>query len=61
MSATRHADIPSPSDTSHEVERWLREDVAAGHLEYLADPASAVPSDKILDRIKARRGVDHLR
>ena len=37
------------------VERWLREDVVAGHREYLADPSKAVPADEVLARIKARR------
>jgi putative addiction module CopG family antidote len=37
------------------VERWLREEVVAGHLEYLSDPAKGVPADEILGRIKARR------
>jgi putative addiction module CopG family antidote len=37
------------------VERWLRDEVAAGHAEYLADPSKAVPADEILARIKARR------
>ena len=37
------------------VERWLREEVVAGHNEYLADPSKGVPGDVILDRIKARR------
>jgi len=37
------------------VERWLREEVAAGHREYLADPSRGVPADAILGRIKARR------
>ena len=37
------------------VERWLREDVVAGHAEYLADPSKAVPATAVLDRIKARR------
>jgi putative addiction module CopG family antidote len=36
-------------------ERWLREDVAAGHQEYLADPSKGVPADAILGLIKARR------
>jgi antitoxin ParD1/3/4 len=38
------------------VERWLREEVVAGHKEYLEDPSKGVPADAILDRIKARRG-----
>ena len=37
------------------VERWLREEVVAGHQEYLADPSKGVPADVILGRIKARR------
>jgi antitoxin ParD1/3/4 len=37
------------------VERWLREEVIAGHAEYLADPTKGVPAEKLLDRIKARR------
>jgi putative addiction module CopG family antidote len=38
------------------VDQWLREEVAAGHAEYLADPSKSVPADAILNRIKARRG-----
>jgi antitoxin ParD1/3/4 len=37
------------------IERWLREEVVAGHQEYLADPSKGVPADAVLDRIKARR------
>jgi antitoxin ParD1/3/4 len=37
------------------VERWLREEVVAGHREYLADPSKAVPADAVLGRIKQRR------
>jgi putative addiction module CopG family antidote len=37
------------------VERWLREEVAAGHEEYLANPGSGVSADQLLARIKARR------
>ena len=37
------------------VEKWLREEVLAGHAEYLADPSQAVPANDILDRIEARR------
>jgi antitoxin ParD1/3/4 len=37
------------------IERWLREEVIAGHQEYVADPSKGVPADSILDRIKARR------
>jgi len=37
------------------VERWLREEVMAGHAEYLANPSNAVAAEEILSRIKARR------
>jgi antitoxin ParD1/3/4 len=39
------------------VEKWLRDEVMAGHEEYLADPSQAVPADAVLQRIKARRTV----
>ncbi len=37
------------------VEKWLREEVVAGHREYLADPLKGIPAEAILGRIKARR------
>ena len=37
------------------VERWLREEVVAGHGEYSADPSKGVPANEILGRIKIRR------
>jgi antitoxin ParD1/3/4 len=37
------------------VERWLREEVVAGHKEYLADPSKGVAPEAILGRVKARR------
>ena len=37
------------------LEKWLREEVVAGHAEYLANPSKAVPAGDILSRIKARR------
>jgi putative addiction module CopG family antidote len=40
------------------VERWLRDEVVAGHAEYLADPSKGVPADAILGRIRARRVAD---
>jgi hypothetical protein len=36
-------------------ERWLREEVIAGHEKYMADPSKGVSAEAILDRIKARR------
>ena len=37
------------------VERWLRDEVIAGHQEYMADPSKGIPAEAILDRIEARR------
>jgi antitoxin ParD1/3/4 len=37
------------------VEQWLRDEVIAGHQEYLADPSQGVRAEEILDRIKACR------
>ncbi len=37
------------------VERWLRDEVVAGHAEYLADPSKGVPAGEVLGHIKARR------
>ena len=37
------------------VDRWLRDEVVAGHREYLADPSKGVPADAVLSRIKVRR------
>lgn len=49
---------PSPAllECDAAVERWLREDVVAGHQEYLADSSKGVPAEEVLPRIKARRG-----
>jgi antitoxin ParD1/3/4 len=37
------------------LERWLREEVVAGHHEYTADPSKGVPAEEVVDRIRARR------
>ncbi len=37
------------------VERWLREEVIAGHAEYQADASKGIPAEEILGRIKKRR------
>jgi hypothetical protein len=36
-------------------EQWLRDEVLAGHAEYLADPSQGIPAEDVLARIKARR------
>ena len=43
------------------VERWLREDVVAGHRDYLADPSKGVSADEMLSRVKARASAGHSR
>jgi antitoxin ParD1/3/4 len=43
------------------VEHWLREEVVAGHQEYLADPSKGIPADAVLGRIKARRAAQKRR
>jgi len=42
-------------DRDAAVERWLREEVIAGHAEYVADPSKAVFGEELLGRIKNRR------
>ncbi len=42
-------------DRDEAVEKWLREEVLAGHREYLADPSKGVPAEEVLGRIKNRR------
>jgi putative addiction module CopG family antidote len=37
------------------LEQWLRDEVLAGHQEYLEDPSQGVAAEDILARIKARR------
>lgn len=37
------------------LEEWLREEVVAGHAEYLSDPSRGVSADDLLDCIKSRR------
>jgi putative addiction module CopG family antidote len=37
------------------LERWLRDEVLAGHAEYIADPSTAVPIDDVMKRIREER------
>jgi len=37
------------------TEKWLVEEVLAGHQEYLDDPSRGIPAESLLERIKARR------
>jgi hypothetical protein len=45
----------APCEHEAANERWLREEVVAGHQEYMADQSKGVAAEAILDRIKARR------
>ena len=42
-------------DRDAAVERWLRDEVVAGHAEYMTDPSKGVPADEVLARLKTRR------
>jgi antitoxin ParD1/3/4 len=42
-------------DQEAAVERWLRDEVVAGHAEYMADPGKAIPAETVLERLKTRR------
>lgn len=37
------------------MDQWLRDEVTAGHQEYLADPSKGIPAEDILAHIKASR------
>jgi antitoxin ParD1/3/4 len=55
VSAVMRDGLKALIDQEDQVERWLREEVVAGHGEYLADPTQGVPAADVLDRIKSRR------
>lgn len=42
-------------DANQRFEKWPREEVTAGHQEYLRDPAKAMPAENVLQHLKARR------
>jgi antitoxin ParD1/3/4 len=48
-------------DRDAAVERWLRDEVLAGHQEYLDDPSKGIPAEDILKRIKSRRSTGAVR
>jgi antitoxin ParD1/3/4 len=37
------------------VDRWLRDEVLAGHAEYIADPSKGIAAKDVLRLIKAKR------
>jgi len=54
-------DTSIPLDMVEAMEVWLREEIVAGHQEFLADPSKLIPADQILPRIKARRAAESAR
>jgi antitoxin ParD1/3/4 len=55
VSEVRRESIRALWERNAPWERWLREEVVAGHNEYLADPSKGVPADGVLADVKARR------
>lgn len=49
------AGLQSLIDRDQALDRWLREEVVAGHAEYLADPAQAIDADDVLAHLQDRR------
>jgi len=49
------AGIRSLLERDDSLEKWLREDVVAGHAEYLADPAKAIQAHDVLSHLQGRR------
>jgi antitoxin ParD1/3/4 len=49
------AGVRSLLERDEALERWLREDVVAGHAEYLANPDKALEADQVLPHLRARR------
>ncbi len=50
------AGLRSLLDRDRSLESWLREDIVAGHAEYLADPEKAMRAEDVLDHLRNRRG-----
>jgi len=54
VSEVMRASLRALMERDAALEKWLREEVVAGHIEYLADPSKGVPANQTLARIKAR-------
>lgn len=50
------AGLRSLLDDDRSLETWLREDVVAGHADYLAHPEQAIPAEDMLAHLQHRRG-----
>lgn len=50
------AGLRSLLERDRALESWLREDIVAGHAEYLADPEKAMRAEDVLDHLRNRRG-----
>ncbi|MDP3896565.1 MAG: type II toxin-antitoxin system ParD family antitoxin [Mesorhizobium sp.] len=49
------AGLRSLLESDRALENWLREDVVAGHAEYLANPRKAIPAEDVLAHLRDRR------
>ena len=49
------AGLRSLLDRDRSLEAWLREDVVAGHAEYVADPEKAMRAEDVLAHLRDRR------
>jgi putative addiction module CopG family antidote len=45
-------------DHDEAIDRWLRDEVVAGHAEYMAEPSAGVPADKSLRASRPRTSTD---
>jgi antitoxin ParD1/3/4 len=52
-----HDGARAPIEREAAVEQWIRDELIAGHQEYMAGPSKGIPAEAVLDRIKARRTV----
>lgn len=49
------AGLQSLIDRDHALDRWLHQEVVAGHAEFLADPSLAIDADDVLTHLRDRR------
>lgn len=49
------AGLRSLLDRDRSLDAWLREDVVAGHAEYLANPEKAIRAEDVLVHLRDRR------
>lgn len=54
MEMTNLSEAEHPTRKDAALERWLREDVARSFDEHKADPATAIPAEQIMARLRSR-------